>query len=456
MLYRAHLLSPLASEGLLDLPDGGLLVGATGRIQAAGPFEAVSAAHPGAEVTDLRPSWILPGLVDLHSHLPQHGAVAQDGLPLLPWLETHIFPAELAFADPEVAAAAARTWFAGQLALGTTTSVVYGSVHPEAMHRAFQVAETSGIRCIMGKVMMDRHAPEGLLETTTASLSASLELCKTWHGRDGGRLQYAFTPRFAPTCTRELLAGVGRAAASTGAYVQTHLSENLQELAWVKELFPECPTYTDVYAQAGMLGPRTLLGHGIHLAPGERALIRAAGATLVHCPRSNAFLQSGIMPLRRWLRDGLSVGLGTDVGAGPSLDLWAEMAMACTASKLHCAGQRNLSARLPLLDSLSEAQRAQVALTLDLEPEEPIAPLEALGLATLHGARALGLEAVTGSLEPGKDADFIVVDPGRVDPAPSRGAEPAQQVVSRLVYRSAPAMIRATYVRGRLCHALEA
>ena len=456
MLYRAHLLSPLPSEGLLDLPDGGLLVDGSGRIQAAGPFETVRQAHAGEEVTDLRPFWILPGLVDLHSHLPQHGAVAQDGLPLLPWLETFIFPAELAFENPELAASAARTWFADQLALGTTTSVVYGSVHPEATHRAFQAADSSGIRCIMGKVMMDRNAPQGLLETTEASLAESRELCAAWHGRDRGRLQYAFTPRFAPTCTRELLAGVGRAAAAAGAYVQTHLSENLQELAWVKELFPECPTYTGVYAQAGMLGPRTLLGHGIHLDPGERALIRAAGATLVHCPRSNAFLQSGIMPLRRWLDEGLSVGLGTDVGAGPSLDLWAEMAMACTASKLHCASQRNLSARLAQLDGFSEAQRAQVALTLGLTPEAPIAPLEALGLATLHGARALGLEAVTGSLEPGKDADFIVVAPERVDPAPGRGPEAAQQVVSRLVYRSDPAMIRATYVRGRRCHALEA
>jgi guanine deaminase len=331
---------------------------------------------------------------------------------------------------------------------------VYGSAHPEATHRAFQEAEAAGIRAILGKVMMDRHAPDGLLETAEASVAASLELCAHWHGRDGGRLQYAFTPRFAPTCTRELLAGVGRAAQATGAYIQTHLSENLQELAWVKELFPECATYTEVYDRAGLLGPRTLLGHGLHLDPGERARLLAAGATIVHCPRSNAFLQSGIMPLRRWLEEGLSIGLGTDVGAGPSLDLWAEMAMACTASKLHAAGQLNLGARLARMEGASQADRDRIARALELEPEPPIAPLQALRLATVDGARALGLGAVTGSLEAGKDADFLVIAPGKVDPAPGRGPEPAVQVLSRLIYRSDPAMIRAAYVRGRLCHAL--
>jgi len=453
LLYRAHLLSPL-DPGLLDLEDGGLAVDGSGRITAAGPFAELRAARAGEEVLDLRPFWILPGLVDLHSHLPQYGAVAQDGLPLLPWLETHIFPAELAFGDPDLAAAAARVYFRDQLALGTTTSAVYGSPHPEATHRAFQEAEAAGIRAIIGKVMMDRHAPGGLLETAEASVAASLELCAHWHGRDGGRLQYAFTPRFAPTCTRELLAGVGRAARATGAYIQTHLSENLEELAWVRELFPECATYTEVYDRAGLLGPRTLLGHGIHLEPGERALLRAAGAGIVHCPRSNAFLQSGIMPLRRWLEEGLSVGLGTDVGAGPSLDLWAEMAMACTASKLHAAGQRNLAARLARMEGGTERERTRIAGALHLDPEPPIDPLRALRLATLDGARALGLGAVTGSLEAGKDADFLVIAPERVDPAPARGPEPAARVLSRLIYRADPAMVRATYVRGRLCHSL--
>ena len=455
MLFRAHLLSPEDPSRLRDIPDGGLVVDAAGAIVAAGPFPEVAAAHPGEELTDFRPHWILPGLVDLHSHLPQHEAVAMDGLELLPWLTTHIFPAELKFQDPEWAALAARAYFRDQLALGTTTTAVYGSVHQEATHRAFQEAERSGVRAILGKVMMDRNTSEQLRETTEASLAQSEELCAQWHGRDAGRLQYAFTPRFAPTCSEQLLRGAGRLAERHSAFVQTHLSENLDELQWVHELFPEARDYTDVYAGCGLLGPRTLLGHCIHLAPAEREAIRAAGAAIVHCPRSNAFLKSGIMPLRRWLDEGLTVGLGTDVGAGPSLDLWAEMAMACTASKLRWAAQNNQGRRLRELD-LPEADRARIHAALGLEPDRPIDPAQAFALATLGGARALGLGDRIGSLDPGKEADFIVVDPARVDPAPARDLAPAAEVLCRLLYRSDPSMVRASYVRGRLCHSLDA
>jgi len=456
VLYRAHLLSPEAPARLKDIPDGGLLVDVGGRILAAGPFQAVANEHPEAEVLDLRPFWILPGLIDLHSHLPQYECVALDGLELLPWLEQHIFPAEARFRDPEVAARAARLYFRDQLALGTTTSVVYLTVHQEAADRAFREAEACGIRGVLGKVMMDRHTPPALLEDTQTSLAQSEELCQTWHGRDGGRLQYAFTPRFAPVCSMELMTGLARAAERHGAYIQTHLSENRDEIQRVRELFPEAKDYTDVYAAAGMLGPRTLLGHCIHLAPSEREVLRSSGATLVHCPRSNEFIKSGIMPLRRWLNEGLSVGLASDVGGGPSLDLWGEMATACNASKLRWALQKIQAQRLDGLADLDPALRARLDQALDLAPDEPITPAEAFHLATLHGARALGLEATLGSLEPGKDADFIVVDPSRVDPAENRLEEPAGEVLSRLLYRADPAMVRATYVQGRQCHALRA
>jgi guanine deaminase len=455
VLFRGHLLSPDETWRLREIPDGAMVVDAAGRIADTGPFEAVAGRHPLEGVRDLRPCWILPGLLDLHSHLPQYEAVAMDGEELLPWLKAHIFPAEIKFADPEWAALAARAYFRDQLALGVTTTVAYGSVHLEATHRAFQEAERCGIRAILGKVMMDRNTHEQLVESTADSLARSEELCLAWHGRDSGRLQYAFTPRFAPTCTRELLAGCGRLARKHSAYVQTHLSENLDELEWVHELFPEARDYTDVYARCGLLGPRTLLGHGIHLSPAERDAIREAGAAVVHCPRSNAFLKSGIMPLRRWLEEGLHVGLGTDVGAGPSLDLWAEMAMACTASKLRWAGQQIQGRRLEAL-GLPEPERARIRQALGLAPDPPIDPARAFALATLGGARALGLGDRLGSLDPGKEADFIVVDPARVDPAPARAEAPAEQVLGRLMYRSDARMVRASYVRGRLCHDLGA
>jgi len=455
VLYRAHLLSPAAPGCLEDIPDGLLEVDAEGRIVRVGPFDAL-APGSGELVEDLRPLWILPGLIDLHVHLPQHEAVAMDGLELLPWLETFIFPAEARFADGEVARRSAARFFQGLLYRGTTTAVVYATVHEGATEAAFREAERAGIRAVIGKVMMDRNAPESLREDTAASLAQSEALCQAWHGHDRGRLQYAFTPRFAPTCSAELMRGVGALAARYDAYIQTHLSENLQELAWVKALFPEASSYTDVYRRMGLLGPRTLLGHGIHLDDQERALIREAGATIVHCPRSNAFLKSGIMPLRRWMEDGLSLGLGTDVGAGPSLSMWAEAAFACTASKLRWAEGQNATERFKGLARLDEAQRTELLQVLDLPPAAPVDPIQAFHLATLGGARALGLEDRIGSLVAGKDADFVVVDPRTVDPAEDREQEPAERTLSRMLYREHPGMVRATYIRGRQCFAAEA
>ena len=455
MLYRAHLLNPVKPLGLEEIPDALLEVDGEGRIKALGAYSSLAQHYEKEAVQDLRPFWILPGLVDLHVHLPQHEAVAMDGLELLPWLETFIFPAEARFVDTEIARSCAARFFQGLLYRGTTTATIYSTVHAEATNAAFHEAERCGIRAVIGKVMMDRHAPQALQESTAESLSQSEALCQAWHGRDHGRLHYAFTPRFAPTCSPELMRGVGALAQKYGAYIQTHLSENLAELAWVKELFPEATSYTDVYRRMGMLGPRILLAHGIHLDQNERNLIRESGATIVHCPRSNAFLQSGIMPLRRYLDEGLSVGLGTDVGAGPSLSMWAEAASVCTSSKLRWAERQNLVHQLQASVDLDARQQSELVACLDLAPLRPVDPVQAFHLATLGGARALGLESRIGSLEVGKEADFVVVDPRLVDPAPDRAPEPPERVLSRMLYREHPGMVRATYIRGIRCFTAE-
>ena len=450
MFYRAPLLSSRSLGSLAFEADGGLLVGEDGRIRAAGAFEKIAAEHPGLEVTDLRPHWILPGLVDLHAHRPQLEAVACDGLELLPWLEAHIFPAEAHFADPDHARRISKRYLHDTLALGTTTAVLYGSVHAEATESIFLEAERCGIRAVIGKTMMDRHAPQALEERTEASLRESELLCEAWHGRDHGRLGYAFTPRFAPSCTAELMEGVGQLAAKHGAFVQTHLSENLQELAWVKNLFPDAASYTDVYRRFGLLGPRTLLAHGIHLSPEERALLLESGASLVHCPSSNAFLQSGIMPLRNWLAEGLSVGLGSDVGAGPSLSMFKEMAQACTASKLRRAGQQVQAARVWGLDGFSDEQKLTLCEALDLGPDAALDAVGAFHLATHGGAAALGWEDRIGGLDAGLEADFLVVDVRRSDPLGEVPGNPAL-ALARLIYRSDPQMVRQAFVRGRRC-----
>lgn len=432
ILYRAPLLDSPSLGELRFIEDGGLLVDEGGRIEAAGSF-AQLAARPDVAQVDLRPHWILPGLVDLHVHLPQYEAVAMDGLELLPWLETHIFPAEMAFRDPALAARRAGRFFADLLAWGTTTAVTYVTIHAEATAAAFGAAEACGIRAVLGKVMMDRNAPPELTEATATSLQESEALIRAWDGRDGGRLRYALTPRFAPSCSPELLRGAGALSEQYGCYVQTHLSENLDELRWVRELFPEAASYTDVYRRSGLLHARSLFGHGIHLDVAERGLLREAGATIVHCPTSNAFLKSGIMPARRWLDEGLSVGLGTDVGAGTSLSLWSEAAMACTVSKLRWAEAHHRDPQA------------------DLSADKPLGPTEAFHLATAAGGRALG--APVGRLEAGLEADFLVVDPMVVDPA-ERTMDPAERVLARLLYRSDPRMVKATLVRGRPCHGI--
>jgi guanine deaminase len=450
VLIRASLLSAPTPHRLQFEADGGLVVDGQGSIADAGAFEAVAARHPGLALEDLRPCWILPGLIDLHSHLPQYEAVAADGLELLPWLERHIFPAEERFADALHASATARQYLKDALSLGTTTAVLYTTIHAEATDTIFREAEACGIRAVIGKTMMDRHAPETLREDTETSLRESEELCRAWHGRDGGRLRYAFTPRFAPSCSRELMLGAGRLAREYEAFIQTHLAENLQELEWVRRLFPEAADYTDVYRQLGLLGPRTLLGHGIHLAPSERRVLRDSGSHLVHCPSSNAFLQSGIMPLQKWLEEGLSVGLGTDVGAGPSLSMFREMGEACTASKLRRAVQQIQADRLGRAEGLTEEQRLRVAEALDLNPQPALDAAGAFHLATLGGARALGLGDRLGALEPGFEADFLVVDGRHADPLGRASTDPAH-VLSRLIYRSDPRLVQSAYVRGRRC-----
>ena len=450
MLIRASLLSAPALQELHFEADGGLVVDGKGLITDAGAFEAVAARHPGLAVEDLRPFWILPGLVDLHAHLPQYEAVAADGLELLPWLERHIYPAEERFSDGAHASATAQKYLKDALSLGTTTAVLYATIHAEATDAIFREAEACGIRAVIGKTMMDRHAPEALLEDTETSLKESEALCRTWHGRDGGRLHYAFTPRFAPSCSRELMVGAGRLAQKYGAFIQTHLAENLQELEWVRGLFPEADSYTDVYHRLGLLGPRTLLGHGIHLRPSERRLIRDLGCSLVHCPSSNAFLQSGTMPLRRWLEEGLTIGLGTDVGAGPSLSMFREMGEACTASKLKRAAQHVQSARLREVVGLTQDQKLRLSETLDLDPLPALDATGAFHLATRGGARALGFGDRLGALEAGFDADFLVVDVRLSDPFGRVSADPAH-VLSRLIYRTDPYLVQAAYVRGRRC-----
>lgn len=366
-------------------------------------------------------------MVDLHAHLPQlPNAGVGAGLDLLSWLERYIFPLERGF-DEAAAERLAPQAFRALAAAGTTTALMYGAVFEPSLEAAFRAAEAHGLRAILGKVMMDRqtydptHRPEEILEL---SLRQSIALCERWHGRDGGRLQYAFTPRFAVSCSAEMLRESAAAARATGAYWQTHLAEDRAELAEVARLFPEALDYTDVYDRAGGLGERSILAHAVHLSEREIARLAETRTRVVHCPASNLFLASGAMPLARYLAAGIAVGLGSDVAGGPQLSLFEVMK----------AGAYTQSARRVALGDAAPA----------------LGPLDWLRLGTLEGARALGLERIIGSLEIGKEADLIALDPAIVAPVPGVDSDEAAELTSRFIFRNQPAMVRAAWVRGRL------
>ncbi len=425
-VLRARVLTPLAGGGSRYERDGRVAVDERGSISTVGPWHA----EPGdaaATIVDLRPLVVLPGMVDLHVHLPQlPNAGVGAGLHLLDWLERYVFPLERAF-DEAAAERLAPAAFRALAAAGTTTAVLYGAVYEPSLDVAFRAAEGHGLRAVIGKVMMDRGSyddrlpPDRLLET---SLRQSADLCARWHGRDRGRLRYAFTPRFAVTCSADMLRESAALAVSTGAYWQTHLSEDRTELAEVARLYPTALDYLDVYDRAGGLGPRTILAHAIHLSDREIGRLAATGAAVAHCPASNLFLSSGAMRLSRYLAAGIRVGLGSDVSAGPELSIFANMrAGAYTQSGLH--------------------------VLADGRGPEPLEPLDWLRLATLDGARALGIDDETGSLEIGKDADMIAVDPRFVAPIEGVDSDDPAEIMSRLAFRSHPDMVRLAWVRGR-------
>jgi guanine deaminase len=422
---RARLLTPLAAGGHLWEPDALVRVDAIGRIERAGAWD-------GSDAVDIRPWVILPGLVDLHAHLPQLPNVGRGaGLDLLSWLDRYIFPLERAFDRPtaDLLAPAAFRAFA---AAGTTTAVLYGAVYGDSLDAAFEAAETHGIRAVIGKVMMDRLRYDPLLpdaEVLATSLRQTADLIDRWHGRDDGRLRYAVTPRFAVSCSADMLRESAALAKATGAYWQTHLAEDRDEIAEVARLFPEAADYTDVYARAGGLGQRSIFAHAVHLSDVELGRLVASGSHVAHCPASNLFLASGAMPLARYLEAGLSVGLGSDVAAGPDVSLFGVMR----------AG--------------AYTQNGRRAMLGDAQP--PLGPLDWLTLASLGGARVLGLGDVIGTVEAGKDADLMCVDPSLTDPLPgipppaADASDEAADLASRLVFRGHREMVRGAWVRGR-------
>jgi guanine deaminase len=339
----------------------------------------------GAQPDDPDPSWtrhdhrgklILPGFIDTHVHSPQLDVIASYGTALLDWLDTYTFPAEKRYADPAEAETGAARFLDSLLANGTTSAVVFPTVHKVSADALFAAAQQRGMRLVTGKVLMDRHAPDGLRDDVVQAERDCIELIQRWHGK--GRLSYAVTVRFAPTSTPAQLAMAGALCrADPSLYMHTHVAENQDEVRWVRELFPEARSYLDVYARAGLLHRRSVLAHGIWLDDDDRAALRDSGAQIAHSPSSNLFLGSGLFGWRALEAAGGRVSVASDVGGGTHL----------------CA-----------LCTLQDAYKVQAMAG------ERLTAWKGLHGATLGAAQALDLDHEIGSLETGRLADVCVWD----------------------------------------------
>ena len=402
-------------EEALTISSGAIAI-SEGCIEAVGNPADLRAAYPDADVHDHGDALICPGFVDAHAHYPQTGIIASWGKRLIDWLNGYTFPEEARFGDPDYAARIADLHLDLLLSNGTTSVATFCTSHPESVDAFFAAAEARGMRVIAGKTCMDRHAPDALLDTPERAHDESAALIARWHGR--GRLGYAISPRFTPTSSEAQLEALGALwAAHPDCAMQTHLSEQTDEVAWVRDLVPGARDYLDTYERHGLSGPGAMFGHAIHLTARERARLAESGSAVVHCPTSNTFIGSGLFDLAARRRDGIGVGLATDTGGGSSFSMLRTMAAAYEIGQL-----------------------AGTALH----------PAQLLWLATEGSARAMRLSDRIGCIAPGMEADLVVLDLASTLAIAQRaaGAGDAWEAVFPTLMMGDDRAVLATYVAG--------
>ncbi|WP_262692871.1 guanine deaminase [Kordiimonas aestuarii] len=411
----------VGAEASFQYEADGMLVIDDGTVQACGPRTSLATKLPeDTPVVDHSGNLIIPGFIDTHIHFPQLDMIASFGEQLLDWLERYTFPEEAKFADPAHAGECAEFFITELLRNGTTSALVYGTVHKQSVEALFEAAYKRNMRLIAGKALMDRNVPEGVRDTAAGSDKDNRDLIKRWHGK--GRIGYAITPRFAPACSDEQLTLAGKLLAEhPDVLMHTHLSENTSEIDWVKKLYPTAKDYLDVYDRFGLLTDRSVFAHCVHLEGEEFQRMAEADAAISYCPTSNLFLGSGLFNLSEAEKYGVTVGLGTDVGAGTSFSILETMNEAYKIC--HLRGHR-----------------------LD--------PFKSFYLATLGGAKALNIADKIGNFEPGKEADFLVID-GSATPLLERRLKNCSGVDETLFVLSMLGDDRAishTYVAGECVH----
>lgn len=380
-LYRTSILhfpteTRTPDTGYVFYQDG-LLVTRNDKIIDLGLYKQLKDKYPQKDITDYRGKLLVPGLIDSHVHLPQTEMIGSYGEQLLSWLESYTFPTEAKFSNPEYARHIAEAFLSQLFSNGTTTAMVYTSVHKISAQALFEVAAEKNARLIVGKVCMDRNCPADLQDTAASSQKESAELIEKWHGHQ--RLNYAITPRFAPTSSADQLAALGELAKQyPDVYIQTHLSENKSEIEWVKKLFPQFDHYLDVYDHYNMVHNKSVFGHCLHLDQHEWAMLKDKNATVAFCPSSNLFLGSGLFDLKRALDNNVKLSLATDVGGGTSFNMLRTMGEAYKVCQLN---------------------------------HTKLSPMQGFYMMTQGSACALEMADSIGNLNIGTDADFVVLDP---------------------------------------------
>jgi guanine deaminase len=423
--FRAQLLTfngdPAQSSNAAVFNEDGLLIVEDGHVVAAGAYASVAAQlAPGTQVVEMRDKLIIPGFIDTHIHFPQTDMIASPAPGLLPWLDTYTFPTERGFSEPAVAQDTARFFIDELLASGTTTALVYCTVHKESADALFTEAQRRNVRMVGGKVLMDRNCPEFLRDTAQTGYDDSAELIARWHNK--GRQMYALTPRFAPTSTEAQLEATGALAKlHPDVFIQSHVAENHDEVKWVANLFPGHRSYLDIYDHYGLLRPRAVYGHCIHLDAEDRRRMAETRSVAAHCPTSNLFLGSGLFDFDKATESGMPVTLATDVGGGTSFSMLQTMNEAHKVARL---GGHHLTAT------------------------------RMFWLATAGAAEALDLGDKIGTLKPGAEADFVVLD-ARATPLLARRTartETLEELLFAFALLGDDRAVYETYAAGQRVH----
>ena len=430
--FRASILHCLADprgatdhnkSSAVEYIDDGLLIVENGYVRETGEAEALlPGLSEDVEVVEHRDKLIIPGMIDCHVHFPQVDIIASYGEQLLDWLNRYAYPVEQKFADAAHAAEVADFFVDELLRNGTTTALVFATVHPQSVDAIFDKALQQNMRLLAGKVLMDKNCPEELRDDAQSGYTDSLALINKWHGK--GRLSYAITPRFAVTSSEGQLAEAGRLASEhPDVYVHTHLAENKDEVELIAKQFSWSRSYLDVYEHFGLLRERSVFAHCLHLDDRDQKSMADHGGAIAFCPSSNMFLGSGLFDLRSAHDKGIRVGLGTDIGGGTSLSM---------------------------LRTVSEAYKVLHLLGQGLPP------FDALYLATLGAARALYLEDRIGNFEPGKEADFVVLDAKAISITARRlsKSDDVAEKLFALIMLGDDRSVAATYLMGELAHSV--